>query len=92
MNQVPSKPPTEDSEDFSDQEARLAIVTKDSADFSSKVSKHLMLNVGARLKRHELRRWKAHLYHRSIIENSKGVEEGLVFRIDWMQRGQEYER
>jgi hypothetical protein len=101
MNFMPSSPPpVEDSEDLSDEEVRGAVVTTDEQHLAKLIATELSpghASVGKQdaryaLTRHELRRKAPHIYYRAHLGCPGEPDKILVFRIDWLQRGQLYER
>lgn len=93
-------PPEEDSEDLTDEEIENAIETESEDDMAKKVVAELSpghASLGksdARyaLHRQELRRRKPHLYNRVSLCCAGEPDKVLVYRVDWLQRGQEYEQ
>lgn len=95
----PGPPPAEDSEDFTDEEANAAVATATESELARLLALELSpghASVGKQdarfaLKKHELRRRNGHLFTRVHLGCPGEPDKVLVFKIDWLQRGQEYE-
>lgn len=101
MSLLPTtEPPEDDSEDLTDEEVERSTPTRDESEFTRLVAKELtpgQASIGksdARyaLHRQELRRRHPHLYCRVSFCCPGEPDKVLVYQIDWLQRGQEYER
>jgi hypothetical protein len=92
-------PPEEDSEDLTDEEIQRAIETQNEDDMAKLIARELSPGVASlgkadaryALHRQELRRRRPHLYNRVSLCCAGEPDKVLVYRVDWLQRGQEYE-
>ena len=81
------EPPQEDSDDFTDSEAELATLTKNSEDFVQRIMKQVRGSKVSKftLQSHELRRREGHLYCRVRMIANQEPDKVLIFRVDWVQ-------
>jgi len=102
MSFLPSTipPPEEDSEDLMDEEVEHSIETDSEADLAKKIAAelspgHASIGKGdARYSLHkqELKRKQGHIYCRTSLCCPDEPDKVLVYRIDWLTRGQTHEQ
>ena len=89
MTSSPIEPLIEDSEDLTDFEVLNSIETTDEAHWAALIARETM-NGGFKSIKHELKRRRPHLYSKTYLKGVGIQDKVLLFRIDWLQRGQTY--
>lgn len=82
-----NEPPTEDSEDLTDEQIAQAVATERAGDFSMKLPRdHSCQTCRLDVKyAHALRRRVPHLYSRTIATCPNGHTRAFVFIVDWLK-------
>jgi hypothetical protein len=75
--------PLEDSEDFTAEEAEMAILAP-TATFVIQSADEAAQDQSVPI-RYELRRRKPHMYCRALIGKPEAPDKVLVFRLDWLK-------